>query len=334
VTGDISGKEKYMSKAPSPLIQSKTIRLGLVGMVTENDHPYSWSAIFNGYDPREMAKRADPIISAYLGKQPKETLGIPNARVTHIWTDKMSDAAHVARASYIPHVVKRPEDVIGKVDAVLIPTDRGHEHVRRCRPFVEAGLPMFVDKPLVDNEPDLKVFTKWANRGAPVMSSSFMRYCKEFMPYRASTHELGKIRFVSITTPKSWERYGIHALEGIYPILGPGFISVRNTGTRDRNVVHLEHRCGTDIVVVASADLYGSSGVLQLCGTAGHVEVAMRDRFHAFKQQLRSFIEYLRTGVRPFPFSETQELMQVVIAGIRSRDDGGRKVRLSEIKVA
>jgi hypothetical protein len=159
-----------------------------------------------------------------------------------------------------------------------------------------------------------------------------MRYSKEFMPYRASTHELGKIRFASITTPKSWERYGIHALEGIYPIFGPGFLSARNSGTRERNVVHLEHQSGADVVLVASSDLYGSSGVLQLCGTAGHVTVTMVDRFHAFKQQLQAFVQYLRSGLRPFPFSETQELMKLVIAGIRSRDAGGRKVMLSEIR--
>ncbi len=94
-----------------------------------------------------------------------------------------------------------------------MPTDKGHEHVERCRPFVEAGLPIFVDKPLVDNEQDLGVFREWIAEGAPIMSSSCMRYCKEFLPYRASTHELGEIRFASIMTPKTWERYGIHTLE-------------------------------------------------------------------------------------------------------------------------
>ena len=33
----------------------------------------------------------------------------------------------------------------------------------------------------------------------------------------------------------------------------------------------------------------------------------------------------------PFPFTETVELMQLVIAGIRSRAEGGREVLLSEI---
>ena len=44
-----------------------------------------------------------------------------------------------------------------------------------------------------------------------------------------------------------------------------------------------------------------------------------------------AYVQYLRTGERPFPWSETVELMKIVIAGIRSRDEGGREVLLSEL---
>jgi len=159
-----------------------------------------------------------------------------------------------------------------------------------------------------------------------------MRYCKEYAPYRLSTYDLGELRYVSITMPKTWERYGIHALEGMYPILGPGFVSVRNTGTEQRNVVHVKHGRGVDVVVVAIQDMYGSFGVLTLAGTKGHVEVSSADSFYAFKAQLEAFVQYLRTGVPPFPFSETEELMKLVIAGIRSREEDGLEVLLEELE--
>jgi predicted dehydrogenase len=323
-----------MKQTAQPLVQRDDIRLAMLGMVDGNGHPYSWSAMFNGYNPEEMAKCPFAGIPVYLNKEPKETLCIPNARVTHVWTDNPEDAASVSKASLVPNVVQRAEDVIGQVDAVIVATDKGHEHVARCRPFVEAGLPVFVDKPLVDNERDLQVFCRWVREGKPIMSSSCMRYAKEFMPYRISTHELGALRYASITTPKTWERYGIHALEAIYPILGPGFLSARNTGALERNLVHFKHRSNVDATVVAIMDMYGAFGVLTLCGTAGHVEVPFSDTFYAFKTQLEAFIQYLRTGIRPFAFEETVELMQMVVAGIRSREEGGREVRLDEIKTA
>jgi predicted dehydrogenase len=314
---------------PAPL------RLAILGSTPGNGHPYSWSAIFNGYD-RELMTRECPFagIPQYLNKEPSATLTIPGAKVTHICCVGGGGftAEHVARCSLIPNVVRDPAEVIGKVDAVIIATDIGHEHVARARPFVEAGLPVFIDKPLTDNEPDLKIFRAWVDAGKPILSSSSMRYTKEFLPYRLSTRELGELRFASITTPKSWETYGIHALEGVYPILGPGFLSARNTGTAERNIVHLKHRCGADVVVVASADMYGGFGCLQLCGTAGKAQLSPGDTFFSFKAQLEAFVGYLRSGIRPFPFSETVELMQLVIAGIRSREEGGREVALSEIK--
>jgi len=83
--------------------------------------------------------------------------------------------------------------------------------------------------------------------------------------------------------------------------------------------------------VIANKDMYGAFGVLQLCGTAGHANVALGDTFFAFKSQLEAFIAYLRTGIRPFPFEHTVELMKIVIAGIVSREQGGRVVRVEEI---
>ena len=311
---------------------SEPLKLAMLGMVDGNGHPYSWSAMFNGYDPVEMAKCPFAGIPTYLDKEPKDTLQIQGARVTHVWTDDPADAELVSKASLVPNVVKKAEDVIGQVDAVIVATDKGWEHVERCKPFIEAGLPIFVDKPMVDNEADLQIFCKWVKDGARILSSSSMRYCKEYAPLRMSTNNLGKLRYISITTPKTWERYGIHALEGIYPITGPGYISVRNTGTSDKNIVHLKHRDGADVVIAAISDMYGAFGVLDVCGTAGFQQVASMDSFYSFKAQLQTFVDYLQTGELPFPFAETVELMKIIIAGIRSRDDGGREVMLDEIK--
>ena len=116
------------------LAHLETIRLAMFGMTEGNGHPYSWSAIFNGYDPEAMSECPYTAIPEYLGKEPKDTLQIEGARVTHIWCDDPADARHVAKASLIPNVVDRPEDVIGHVDAVVIATDQGHEHIDRCRP--------------------------------------------------------------------------------------------------------------------------------------------------------------------------------------------------------
>lgn len=302
------------------------LKLAMLGMVDGNGHPYSWSAICNGYDEGFMSECPYPVIPQYLGKQPKETLQIPGVEVTHIWTDDPKDALHVAKASLIKNILDKPTDAIGKVDAVVIPTDKGFEHADRARPFIEAGIPVFIDKPLCDNERDLDTFIKWHEEGKKFMSSSSMRYSPGYGKWRESTDELGELRYVTITTPKSWERYGIHALEGIYPILGPGFVSVRNTGDEKRNIVHLKHKNGTDAVIAAIDDMYGSFGDLLLSGTKGAAYEKSGDTYISFRRQLEAFISYLRTGKMPFDFNETVELMRIIIAGMESRKLKGKEI--------
>lgn len=319
----------------NPLIPNhENIRLAMLGMVDGNGHPYSWSAIINGrYDAQVMADCGYPVIPKYLGAEPPENLGIPGAKVTHVWCDDPADAMKVAKAAFIPHVVECPEDVIGEVDAVIVPTDRGWEHVDRARPFIEAGLPVFIDKPLCDREEDLRQFIAWHEEDKPFLSTSCMRYAKEFATTRERLPEVvGKLQLVTITTPKSWERYGIHALEAVYPMLEPGgWVSVANTGTEQANIVHARHASGVDVVLAAVADMYGAFGKLNAYGTTGSLAAAFENTFYAFKAQLEAFVGYLRTGESPIPFAETVEMMKIIIAGVRSRQDSGRTVRLDEI---
>ena len=59
-----------MKTTVTPLVKNETIRLAMLGMVEGNGHPYSWSAIFNGYDRAAMAKCPYPTIPDYLNKEP------------------------------------------------------------------------------------------------------------------------------------------------------------------------------------------------------------------------------------------------------------------------
>ena len=308
----------------------KEIKLAMLGMVDGNGHPYSWSAIFNGYNKDLMEDCGYPVIPRYLEKQPPETFGIKGAKVTHIWCDDPEDAKKVAKASLIPNILEKPEDAIGQVDAVIIATDKGWEHVWRTEPFVKAGLPIFVDKPLADNVDDLKVFINWVKSGARIMSSSSLRFMKEYEPYFKSTYELGNLRYINMCMNKTWERYGIHAMEPVYRLTGPGYISVQNTGGINNNIIHLTHSRGIDINIASIYDIAGSP--IKIVGDKDSVTIPVKDSFYAFKKQLEYFIEYVETDSRPYPFEETIELMTIIIAGIRSREQDGKKILLEDIR--
>lgn len=320
--------KKFMNHFP---ISKKNINLAMLGMTEGNGHPYSWSIIINGqYKPEALAECPYAAIKDYIAKQPPKTLGIDGVKVTHVWTDNPNDANLVSKVAYIPNIVGKPEDVIGKVDAVLVATDIGSEHVERCKPFIEAGIPIFIDKPLCDNKKDLKIFNKWMQESKPFISSSAMRFAKEFEPYHLSTNELGDLRYINVTMAKSWEKYGIHALETLYPIVGPGFISVQNTGINDRNIIHLKHKSGIDINIASIYDMLGGFGMITLAGTKAGIQIKTNDTYYAFKKQLVSYINFLKTGEHPVPWKETYELMQLVIAGIKSREENGSIIKIQQ----
>lgn len=316
---------------PWPLLD-KPLRIGMLGMTQGNGHPYSWSAMFNGYDRAYMDNCPFAGIPAYLNKQPPHTIGIEGARITHIHCNDKNDALDTARCARIPHVVDDPRDMLGEVDAVICATDIGAEHVERCRVFMEADIPLFIDKPMVDNEADLRTFVKWHDEGKHFLSSSSMRYVKSMEPYFQNHYEIGTLMYICQPMCKKWETYGIHALEGIFPLLGEGFVSIQNTGTYERNMLHITHASGCDVHIPLSEGMYGAFGSTLLVGSIGQKTITDTDSYYAFKKQMDNFVQYLRTGEAPFPFTQTIELMKLVIGGIMSREQNGRRVLLTEIK--
>ena len=70
-----------------------------------------------------------------------------SARVAMVWGETRKLAEIAARDGEIPEIVRKPEDMIGRVDGVMIDHRHAKYHVPQAIPFVEAGIPCFVDKP-------------------------------------------------------------------------------------------------------------------------------------------------------------------------------------------
>jgi predicted dehydrogenase len=188
-----------------------------------------------------------------------------------------------------------------------------------------------VDKPMATNIADLNQFLRWHLDGKTILSTSGMRYMPEMRQVAGQRERLGELRWLTSFTSKTWERYGIHALEAVYPLLGPGFANAQTNHQGGSNIVTLSHRSGVVVTLAAIHDAYGSFGAVHAYGTKGDLALKLVDTYTAFRAQLMAFIELLRTGARPVPFSQTVELMAIIIAGLRSREQAGRTVTLREI---
>src|SRR5690606_2762311 len=230
-----------------------------IGISEGNAHPYSWSSIINGvFDGDEISQVGFPAVSAYL-RANADTLGIPGAQVTHVWTQDLKISQSIAKSANIPYVVQEMEEMIGHVDAVILGRDDPENHVAMAKIFIEAGVPIFVDKPLVFSREDLVWFTEQHDQGKFIMSCSSMRYANECRIVKQGLEALGEIELVTATGKKDWKKYGIHLLEGVFFILDdPRAISVQYFGELNREMVHVRLANGKDLQLNLFQDICGT----------------------------------------------------------------------------
>lgn len=272
------------------------LRLGILGLSEGNGHPYSWSAIFNGYDPAIMADCGFPGIPAYLARQHFPQDRIPDARVSHVWTQDAARSRHVARAAAIETVVSEPEEMIGAVDAVLLARDDAENHRRFADPFIAAGLPIYIDKPFAHSRRAAEDLLALEMRTAQIFSCSALRFAKEMLVSKDAFARIGGVSHISARVPKSWEKYAIHVIDPILANLGrlDGIddVRVQHTGA-DHERTELSFswdnaRRTCDITAYGSEP---SPIAVEYIGPDGTIRTEFSDSFAAFKAALCVFLE-------------------------------------------
>lgn len=299
------------------------LRIGITGMSAGNAHPYSWSSIINGlYDGKEISEKGYPGVTAYLNAN-ADTLGIPDAKVTHVWTQDLSISRSIAASSGIEHVVEQAEDMIGQVDAVILARDDAEFHVDMARPFIEAGIPIFIDKPLTISQPDLDWFAQQVAAGKFIMSCSSMRYANECRIVKQELAAIGKLELVTAVGKKDWEKYGVHMVEALLATLDDLKVAtVQHVGEKGKDVVHLVFENGMPATIHLFMDI---SGTFQLTffGQQAWRMADIKNSYSMFRDNIIEFIRSVNEGQSRLDFAKTINVINVIIAAQKSREAGG-----------
>ncbi len=292
------------------------IKLGVIGLSEGNGHPYSWSAIFNGYNPKAMAFCPFPVIPEYLSEQTFPDDCIKGASVTHIWTQDLKISEHIAEASKITHVCEQPEDMIGQVDAVLLARDDAENHFEMSRPFLEAGLPVFIDKPLALSREVAEKILDLEQYENQVFTCTALRFASEFEMSADMLEEIGDIESIKAITPKSWEKYGVHIIEPVFKMLNqldhPNQITIKKSNdTVKANVewadgISAEFTSMGSLIVPLKVSVYGSRGF---------VDLVFKDVFSAFRSSLQYFVNLIKGEVPNIPRRQTLGIIDVIEKG-------------------
>ena len=309
-------------------VEDPEIELGVVGLTEGNGHPYSFASIVNGYSASAFTESGWDVILEYLEEKDASEFGFDGVRVTHAWTQDSAETARLCEAARIPNATDGLTDLVG-LDGLLLLRDDHENHLEMALPFLEAGLSVFVDKPLSIDREDLSSFLPYLRNGR-LMSCSGMRFARELDGMRSRLDTYGDIRVIYGTAVNGWERYGIHVLEAIL-----GAIDTRPTAVEAHTANHMSVTIETEGGYPIHIDALGDAPLtfdIDVYGRKRVTHHSLTDNFQAFRRTLWHFIRGVRTAEPPIAPVETLDVMRVLIAGrLASTDD--RRVDIDEIDI-
>ena len=294
----------------------KHLKLGIIGLSPGNGHPYSWSAICNGYNSDKMSDCPFPVIPEYLSKQsfPKDQL--QTARVTHIWTQDTKISRHVAESCYIPNVCAELTDMIGEVDAVLLARDDAEHHFEMSKPFLEAGLPIYIDKPIAFTTKEAQEIFSLEQHPNQIFTATALAYAPELLLTSSLKKQVGVVRYISAVTSKDWKKYGVHIIEPVLRMFDhtQELLSTSVEHTDDLTV--LSARWSDGLVTTWAAIGEAKSPMeIAVYGTKGKVVLTFSDTYRAFKNTIAECVDCVSGKSKPPPKS-------LVLRGVEQIEKG------------
>ena len=238
------------------------------------------------------------------------------------------------RAYDVP-LVDQPTDLIGQVDAVLLTSLDGSVHLERALPFLQAGMPLFVDKPFACSVSDAQQLLAAAAEHRVLMwSASSLRYVPELADIRARSEEVGKVVGAATFGPGSQHprnpglfHYGVHGVELLYELLGTGCDAVRmvsNEGTDVAIGQWSDGRIGTVRGVRSGTYAFGMTAFGQRQTVATTVATDTN-----YRELLKLIVAAFQSGQSPLSPAEMLEPVAFQEAALHSAQRGGDEVRLA-----
>jgi predicted dehydrogenase len=225
-------------------------------------------------------------------------------------------------------LVDRPEEMIGKVDGMLIESQEGTVHWDRARPFLEAGLPCYIDKPFTCGVAHARMLVELAQRKkVPIFSSSSLRYAPELVEFVAQPR-FGKILGAITYGPAhlhernpGFYHYGIHAVEILNALMGRGCQRVTCTHEKDVDMVTGQWRDGRVATVRGTRSGRSDYGCL-VFAEKGVVTVPIGTRY-IYRELLKQIVKMFATGNAPLDVHETVEIVAFIEAAWKSGNNHG-----------
>jgi predicted dehydrogenase len=294
------------------------LRVGIIGCDTS--HVIAFTKIINNPDATGPLAEVE-VTAAFPGGSPD----IPDSR------NRLDKFVQQLRDQGIK-IVDSLEELASETDAILLESVDGRPHLAQFK-AVAKGKPIFVDKPAAGSLADLLAIYRIADETkTPVFSSSSLRFAKDIQA-AAVDKSIGDMIGCETSSPMSIEKhhpdlfwYGIHGVESLFTIMGPGCESVTRVDSPLSTVVvgkwndgRLGSYRGERKGYYYAFTVYGTKGALQGKTTGG------------YDQAVFEICKFFTTGQPPVAREETIEIYAYMEAADESKRLGGKPASLKDV---
>ena len=320
----------------APLSAADPIKVGIVGL--DNYQAVDFTQMF--HNPKAAGDLAgiqvvaafpagSPDIEESVRELPKWTEGIKKLKV---------------------EVVGSIDEVLKRVDAVMVMSVDGRAHLEQLKPILKAGKPVYIGRPLAASLADaVEIYRLAAEYKTPIFSCSQHRFSPGFIGMRHH-EDVGDVLGCDVYggCPREphhpdlfW--HGVHGVETLYTIMGPGCVSVTRTSTDVADVVTgvwKDGRVGTYRGIRKgapkySATVFGTKGV-STAGVYGHGVpvkgvVPTNDKYMAYEATAAEVAKFFKTRTPPVSAAETTEVFAFMEAAEESKRQNGAAVKLEAV---
>lgn len=232
----------------------------------------------------------------------------------------------------VPTVCTTVEEMVDKVDAAIIHSCNWDLHVERARPFVEADLPVLIDKPMVGNMRDVERVSAWGDAGKVITGGSSFRWCEETLAFLAKpVEEVGTIHTAFAGCGADEFNYGSHAFANLFGLMGVGCERVRWLGEHVQDQFELVWTDGRRGIVTVGRTAWLPNYATAV--TEKTVVQSQPDVSLIYKALFRHDLPILAGKAEPVPIRQLIEPELAAIAGLVSKRRDGEPVRLDALDV-
>ncbi|MCZ2458139.1 MAG: Gfo/Idh/MocA family oxidoreductase [Chitinophagales bacterium] len=294
-------------------------RVGIIGLDTS--HSSTFTRLLN--DPEE---NADFLGYKVIAACPRGSMDIKSS-VNQIpgCTEKVK--------KYGVEIVNSVDELLTKVDVVLLNTNDGRLHLEQAIQVIKAGKPVFVDKPFAASYKDAVAIFRFAHENkVPVFTSSSIRYLSAAQEVVAG--KVGKVLGADTFSPAILEKthpdlywYAIHGVELLFTVMGTGCVKVSRYQTNDTEYVvgiWKDGRIGAFRGTRSGEHQYGGIAF----GEKGNIVLGPSEGYKALVMAIVNFFE---TGIPPVREEETLEIFAFMDAADRSKKKNGKAVNLRSV---